>query len=141
MPEIVSPNEGVGDLLGYMLSAAISGVFGLELGLFVNDITPDADTVFADLTEPSWLSYTRFTLDRDQWTTPTVAAGVATSEHGSIPRVWVNDSADTPTVFGVFYLDPTAGVIRFVQRFEPGDVREIAPGGQVTFLPRVTLTS
>lgn len=141
MASIVAPNEGLPDLLRYILKSAISGVFPWKLGLFVNDIEPDQALVFGDLVEPTWFDYSRKTLDRDTWTDPVIVDDHAVSEWGDLPLVWLNGSSGPDTVYGVFYLDETAGVLRLVQRFDPGDVREIGPGGQVSYLPRVTLTT
>lgn len=141
MPSIVAPNEGLPDLLSYMLSATITGVFPLKLGLFINDIDPDQDTVFADLTEPTWPAYARKSLDRALWTAPVIVDDHAESTYTTAPQVWVNDSSDTDTVYGVFFYDDVAGVLRFVQRFDPGDVREFPPGSKVLYLPRLTLTT
>lgn len=141
MAAIVAPNEGLADLLAYMLKSTISGAFPWRLGIFINDVEPDQATVFADLEEPTWSGYVRKVLERAEWSDPAIVDDHAVSEYGDTPQVFLNTSGDTDTVYGVFFLDETAGVLRLIQRFDSGDVREIAPGGQVTYLPRVTLTT
>lgn len=128
-------------MLAYILKKSISGVFGWELGLFVNDLDPDQDTVLADIEEPTWPGYTRFTLARSDWTDPVIDSDHAVSTWKTEPQIWLNDGSDSPTIFGAFMVDPTAGVLRLLQRFDPGDVRVLDPLGVVTYLPRVTLTT
>lgn len=141
MPGAVLPNEGLPALLKYMLQSTISGVLPWELMLFTNDYTPDQGTTLADLTEATFSGYSRETLTRSIWTSPTVIDDHAVSTYGTTPIQWISSGGPTETPYGVGYVDVAAGVLRFVQRFEPADIRAVAPGGVLTFLPRLTLTT
>lgn len=74
--------------------------------LFNDNITPDADTVFADLTEPTWPGYGR--------QTPTWGA-VTTGGDGravvvGVPLVFVRTSTGAPqTAYGWAHIDSSAG--------------------------------
>ena len=72
------------------------------------------------------------------WSTPTVAAHVASSENGTDAVEFMNVSSPTETVYGCAFFDPLFGVLRFVQRFDSGDIRAIAAGESVLVLPRFT---
>jgi hypothetical protein len=142
MPAGLLPSEGIGAQLEYILSAPITGVLSWLLVLFVNDLVPDADTVFADLVEASWPGYSRLQLARDGWTTPTVWGGCATSTWGTEPLVY-NVGPVSPGVinYGAAYFDGTTGLLRWVQRFDDADLFALVPGGQFSLLPTYTLTS
>jgi len=141
MPTVVAPNEGLPALLRYMIRETISGVFPWQLILFTNDIEPDQDTVFGDLVEPTWTGYVRIQMDRAEWTSPVIEDDHAVSTWKTTPSVFVNGGGQTEEVFGYAMLDDVAGVLRFIQRFEPGDIREIEPGAALTILPRLTLST
>lgn len=141
MPPGILPNEGIGAQLEYILKSAISGVLPWELMFFVNDITPTAATVLADLVEASWSGYMRATLDRADWTTPTVDDGCAHSTWGTDAIVWYVTGGPTETNYGYALVDTMAGVIRCIQRFDDEDITPVVIGGQVTLLPEYTLTS
>lgn len=141
MPPGILPNEGIGDQLGYILRADIPGVLPWELLLWVNDLEPDADTVYADLTEASFYGYHRVSLDRDVWTVPSVNDGCATSYAGDVPITWTVESTEPQTIYGVAYLDQSAGVLRYVQRFDDEDIQVTEPGLKLRLLPQYTLTS
>jgi|ERR1700761_331989 len=142
MPGGILPDEGIADQLSYILSSTISGVLPWQLILFTNDLTPDSDTVLADLEEAEWPGYMRKTLTRSDWTTPEVNAGCASSTYGTYPIVWYVGEITTPvTNYGAAFIDQTVGVIRWVQRFDDEDLFEITTGGQYSYLPTYTLTS
>jgi len=141
MPDGVVPDEGLARGLFWTLDNPDTALDAWQLMLFVNDITPDRDTVAADLVEPSWTSYARAALMPGDWSAPTVTAHIAESVNGTDPVEFPNVSSATETVFGCAYFDPLFGVLRFVQRFEPGDIRAIAAGESVFVLPRFTRRS
>lgn len=142
MPAGVLPDEGIGAQLGYILSATITGVVDWQLILFTNDITVDASTVYADLTEATWAGYTRRTLARAMWTAPTVSDGCATSTYTTSPQVYSVGTVDPDTInYGAAYYDPGGGVLRWCQRFDDADLNALTTGGQFQILPTYTLTS
>jgi hypothetical protein len=141
MPAGLLPDEGIGDLLEYILKRSISGVVPWQLIFFVNDITPDNTTVLADLTEATWGGYSRVDLDRDTWTVPDVNPNCAHSTWGVDAIVYFVTSGPLETNYGYAYIDPTEGVIRFIQRFDAPDIAPVEVGGKVTILPAFTLTT
>ncbi len=141
MPQGILPNEGIGAQLGYILSAPIMGVLPWELLLWVNDVVPTADTVWADLVEATFTGYHRVSMSRNTWTTPAVSGGCAVSTLSDVPVVWTNNDTTSPTIYGLAYLDQSSGVLRFVQRFDDGDIRALVPNATLTVLPQYTLCS
>jgi hypothetical protein len=141
MPAGLLPDEGIADQLYYILSAPIAGVLNWQLILWTNDYTPSFDTTFADLTEATWGGYSRMILDRSTWTPPDVNMGCATSTYGTDPISYTVTDGPEETNYGVAYLDPGSGVLRFVQRFDDADISPIEIGGQFSILPQYTLTS
>lgn len=139
MPNLVMPNEGLCDLLDYMLRRAISGVLDLQLVLWLNDIEPDQLTVLGDLLTPVALpGYSPVTLTRSAWTPAAIIDDRAVSTWGTTPILWTI-GAYPQTVYGYAIVDVVLGVIRFVQRFDvPVD---LSLGIILGVLPRVTLTS
>ncbi len=141
MPDGLLPDEGIGDQLEYILKRSISGVLPWQLIFWTNDVQVDSDTVLSDLTEATFDGYSRLTLDRSEWTTPTVHAGCAHSTWGTVPQVWYVTGGPVETIYGYAYVDVGAGVLRFVQRFDGDDIEPITVGGKVLLLPTYTLTS
>lgn len=141
MPAGLLPNEGLADQLEYILKRSISGVLPWELMFWVNDIEVGPATVLADLVEASWEGYVRLTMDRSMWTPPTVSAGCAHSTWGEEAVEWFVLGGPIETLYGLAYVDASMGVLRFVQRFDEDDIREIEIGGKVLVLPEYTLTS
>lgn len=141
MPDGLLPAEGIGQQLECILSRTVSGVPPWGCILWVNDITPTAATVLDDLVEATWSGYSPMTLPRSDWTTPVVTYGCAVSTWGTTPIVWYVTGGPSETVYGYALVDTTAGVIRYVQRFEEADIEPVEVGGRVSLLPRYTLTS
>jgi hypothetical protein len=141
VPDLVLPNEGIGELLTYLLSAPIPGVLPWRCVLFVTDIVPVAGTVAADLEQPTFPGYAPVNLTRSEWSTPIVSDGCARSTWGSSPVQWDNEGSEPVTVYGYALLDMTTGVIRGVQRFDDDDIAALAPGETLQINPLFTLTS
>lgn len=141
MPAGILPDEGIAAQLSYILSATISGVLPWQLVLFVNDITPDYNTVFSDLEEATWPGYSRQTLTRSAWTAPEVFEGCATSTWGTSPIRFYVGAVSHVTNYGAAYYDQSNDVLRWVQRFDDADIAPLQTGGQFQLLPVYTLTS
>lgn len=141
MPSGILPDEGIALQLECILKRTVAGISPWSLILWTNDITPTFATVLADLTEATFLGYTRVTLDRSTWTTPTVHDGCAHSTWGTDAIVWNVTGGPVETLYGYAMIDPTMNVIRFVQRFDAEDIAPIILGGKVLLLPEYTLTS
>ncbi len=141
MPNAIIPDEGLPRGLTWTLDNDDTQLDAWQLMLFVNDFVPDADTVYADLIEPSWTSYARVTLTPGDWSAPVVTDHIATSEWGTDPVEFVNAASATETVYGCAMFDPLFGVLRQVQRFDPGDIRPIAAGQSVFTVPQYSRRS
>lgn len=141
MPAGLLPNEGIADQLEYLLKRSISGVLPWTLVLWINDIVPDADTVYDDLEDATFVGYSAVTMDRDQWTTPTVEDGCAHSTWKDVATVWFVNGGPTQTIYGYAYVDESEEVIRFIQRLDDADIQPVTVGGKVSILPAYTLTS
>lgn len=142
MPSGILPDQGIADQLGYILSASISGVVNWQLILFVNDYVPTTATVLSDLVEATWPGYSRVTLNRSTWNTPTVSAGCATATYGSAPLVFYVGGVGSGVInYGAAYYDPGSAVLRWVQRFDDADLVPLQAGGQFQLPLQYTLTS
>lgn len=141
MPNGILTNVGAPYPLRYWLQQTISGVIDWQMMIWVNDLVPDDDTVYSDLTEATWNGYNRVTLTRSLWTSPVVTDGCAVSTWGTDPYQWyvLGDPLDTP--YGWAMIDPIATEIRWVQRFDDADIAPVELGGKFLLLPRITMTS
>lgn len=136
MPDGVVPNEGLSRGLVWTLVNPDTQLMAWELVLYVNDLTPGADTVFADLVEPSWPEYVRVPLTPADWGVPVLDGDQMVSTWGVNPVEFHNASGATETVYGLGYYDPAFGVLRYAQRFDAGDTRPVAAGESVFVVPR-----
>ncbi len=141
MPDGVLPDEGIGLQLECILSRSVAGISPWQLLFWVNDLVPDADTVYADLIEATWGGYSRVTLTRSSWQTPTVGGGCAHSQYGTEALVWYVTGGPTETNYGYAMIDPTTNKIQFIQRFDDADISPVSIGARVVLLPEYTLTS
>ncbi len=142
MPDGLIPDEGIDNVLMRILDpAGRGGSATWRLVFWVNDITPDNATVLADLVQATWGGYSFVTLMPGVWTDPVVDDGCATSTYGTTALQWNVLNAMGQTNYGYALLDPGAGVIRFIQRFDDADIAPLQTGGNVLLLPRYTLTS
>lgn len=112
-----------------------------SLILWVNDFSPDADTVLANLLEASFGGYHRVLLDPSlfQFTSPD--GGCSHAQWGSTPYAWYVTADPIQTIYGWAVIDPLAGITIRVQRFDPTDILTIVLGSQFLLLPAFTLTS
>lgn len=138
MPVGIIPNEGKNDLLWYQIGASISGVNPWSLRLFVNAITPDKNTVLADLTECALSGYSPIVMTRSGWTTPVLTADHADSTWGTTPQIFIFTSGSA-TIYGAYYTDDDLGVLRFVQLFDTP--YSVVAGGVLSILPDFKYTS
>lgn len=133
---VVAPNEGLPALLDYMLKDDVSGVGPWELILWTNDITPDQDTEYGDLTEATFTGYSSVTVTREDWTAAVIDSDVAVSTWGETPTTWTNTGSEQ-TVYGYAMVTATSPVIRLIERFASPVV--MGTNGILGLLPRVTL--
>lgn len=107
---LVVSDYGLG-VIDSLLAAGYNAI-PVEVGLFVNNITPDRTTIFSDLTEAVWTSYTRFNVD--DWAPAAVAAHLGLLV--ASPKIWTFDgSVSDPSIYGYFVQD-NAGHLLWCQR-------------------------
>lgn len=141
MAAAILPDEGIAEQLAYILSVPIVGVLPWELMLWTNDYEPSTASVLSDLVEATFLGYSRRTLSRDGWTTPSVDVGCCSSTWGIEPQRYTVEQARGETVYGLAYVDVSSGVLRWIQRFEDADINPLQDAQVLQFLPLYTLTS
>jgi hypothetical protein len=129
------------DQLNTILKGAIPGAPNLHLILWKNDLYPDARTVVADLVESTWGGYLPVTLTRSLWSSAVLDGDRAVSTWGLVPITWSATTGPAEVVYGYAMIDQTAGVIRYVQRFDAVDIRLVSPGGIFSLVPRVDLAT
>lgn len=115
MAGIVLPKEGLGVLCGRLLNPAAADPVPWLLLLFSNDVTPDEDTVYADLIESTAAGYSRVTIGPEDWTAPVIVGLDAVSTFGTDPIQW--DITGGPwNVYGWAIVTATSPVILMVER-------------------------
>lgn len=135
---IVLPDEGIADLLSYMLSSTITGVLDWLLILYQDPVDPTYATVMGDLNECTFAGYSRLTLTRSLWQTPTVFEGVATSVWDTSPLGYIN-TGSAQDVAGYAIIRPGTEVIRFVQELDTPVT--LGTGQTLPLWPTITLTT
>lgn len=141
MPQGLIPDEGAQGLFQAMIGSPNPFTLPWTLIFFSNNITPGYATVVADLVEPTWNGYLRKQLDRTAWLFPVPVKGCLTATYGATPITWPVNAASTDLLYGWAIWDQPYGVLRWIQRFEPGDIVPLQVGWNVTLLPTITLTS
>lgn len=137
MPQVF-PNEGLTDLLSYWIGKQSNAFASWQLMLWKNDITPDQDTVYADLTEAAFVGYSRVTINPATWVSPIIDDDKAVTTYGTDPVTW-NVTSGTETIYGYALITPTSPVIRSIERF--ADPVLVGAGGIIGVLPRITFTT
>lgn len=135
---IVLPNEGLPTMLGWMLREDTSALPANTLILFSNDITPDQDTVYGDLTEAAFGGYSSVSIARGTWTAPVVDSDHGLTVYGSTPLTWICTSSPE-TIYGYAVVTPSSPIILWCERFASPIV--LSTGGAIALVPRFTLTT
>lgn len=110
---------------------------GWQLLLWVNDLTPDFDTIIDDLQEADFGGYSRKDIDRALWQAPARVADTVVWTYSDGPFTWTRSGGADQTVYGYAVIDPTAVEIRWVQRLD--SPVPIAVGGILAVQPRFVL--
>ena len=121
------PDEGLSDWITRMQAS------NLSLRLYQNNVTPDRDTVFADLTESSFTGYAAVAIASGDWTNLAIAAHVLRSV--ASPKTFTNSGGAAQDVYGYFVTEPATGRIMAVARFDLAPVSIAALGGTVVVTP------
>lgn len=133
---LVLPNEGLTELLDWMIRIPIAGVPDLVFTLWKNDIEPDQDTTLADLERADFGGFQEMVLSRAGWTTPVIDSGRAVTQWGSEPTRWTLDQ-NPQTVYGWAAYDPDTLALVVAERFDVP--RALNVGDTLGVLPRMTL--
>lgn len=112
---IVIPDEGKLFLLNQLIRQDVTEIFPFVLRLFQNDVTPDADTVRADLTESSFAGYLPVELVRADWTAPLISDDRAESVWGTTP-VAFTPSSGSQFCYGYFVTDIDDNFVLWAER-------------------------
>lgn len=99
----IYPDQGLGEWLKKMTQ-----FHSLSYRLFVNNVTPDKNTILADLTEESTGSYSRVDVAPGDWTSYTVTAHVGTA---FAPPISFTPSGTTWTTYGYYVVDASTGTL------------------------------
>lgn len=141
MPAGILPDEGLDLTLSELLGKAAIPLIPWKLVLWTNDIVPTSTTVFADLIEATFSGYSRANLDRADWVVPLAVAGCCHATFGASPIAYTVSGGPFETILGCAYFDSLNGVLRFVQRYDPGDIKTVELGSIYKVPPTFTLTS
>lgn len=140
MPTVYAiPDEGLSHLLDWMIRDPITPDHTLELRIFANNITPSRTSVLASFTEATFAGYSRRTLTRAGWTPAEVEDDHVARSHRAAGGQTYLVTGDFQTVYGIYLVEPSLGVVIAAQRFlEPIDT---AVTQTFTLDPIVTLRS
>jgi len=123
---LIFPDEGLVTQLGRIL------VLDVLYHLFTNNVTPDRDTVLADLTDATWTGYAPITQTFTDYTITGVAghAGYAIAA----PISFSNGSGSPVTTYGYYVTDSGETVLLAAARFD-GAPLTIAAAGTLPVVP------
>lgn len=135
---VVLPNEGLPTLLSYWIRRMSNAASNWKLILFKNNLTPDQDTVYADIVLADFVGYSPVDMDPTLWTSPVIDMDAAVSTWGTTPTLWT-DTSGSQTIYGYALVTPSSPVIMVIEAF--GTPIPIAPSGIIGVLPRLTFTT
>lgn len=132
------PDDAALYLLDVLLRRELVSDPGWLVALWEGSTVPDADTVWADLTECSWGGYSRRSIDRTVWQVPALLGGVPTCVYGTARMEWV-PTDDGSEVAGWAIIDPVGPRLVAAQR---SDVTLLALAGEEVWVwPRLALST
>jgi hypothetical protein len=108
--EAVYPDEGLVELIDRMTNTT------MHVHLFTNDLTPDEDTVLADMTEAAWTGYAAQDVDPGDWT----LKGVANHQGYALanPVEFDNGSGVDQDAYGYYITDSGDSMLLQAVRFD-----------------------
>lgn len=111
---LITPSASEKTLMEYTLGVVAPN--NQELFLYVNDITPDDDTVNATLTEMSTLGYAAIALVKANWNVVAGASGQpCTASYAT--QTWTFAAGGAVTVYGYGVRDVTTKKLAWAERF------------------------
>jgi hypothetical protein len=135
---LVLPDQGLPDLLDWMIRHTGGDPPDLVFTLWTNNITPDQATVLTDLTRASFPGFFEVNLTRSGWTAPAIASDHAVSTWGTVPTSWTL-ATGTVTIYGWAAYNFAAARLVIVERFDTP--RVLNAGDTIGVLPQFTLTT
>lgn len=132
---LVLPNQGLPDLLDWMIRHTGGDPPDLVFTLWTNDITPTQATVFTDLTRASFTGFTERVMTRSGWTAPVVSSNAARSTWGTVPTNWTLTALPV-TIYGWAAYNPGPLRLVIVERFDTP--RALGVGETIGVLPQFT---
>ena len=116
---IVIPSASAKTLLEFALGDVTPG--NQEYRLFVNNYTPDDDSVAASFTEMSTLGYALKELTKTDWTATAGASGQpATAVQAQ--QTWTFEAGTPVSVYGYYVTDKTTGKLLWAEKFASAKV-------------------
>jgi hypothetical protein len=111
---LVTPSASEKSLIEFTLGVVAPN--DQTLFLYVNDITPDDDTVTATLTEMSTLGYASKNLVKGNWVVTQGASGQPASA-AYATQTWTFAAGGAVTVYGYGVKDSVSGKLLWAERF------------------------
>ncbi len=135
---LVLPDQGLPDLLDWMIRRTGGDPPDLVFTLWTNDITPTQATVFTDLTRASFTGFFEMVMTRAGWTAPAIVSDQAVSTWKTAPTNWTLTALPV-TVYGWAAYNPGTLKLVIVERFDTP--RALAIGDTIGVLPQMTLST
>lgn len=130
--DMVIPNEGKQFWLNRALQNGSALNSNLQIHLFINDLTPDDNSVFASFDPATFDGSISQNLSNGNWSGATIDADVAESTHTPAPS-WTNTGATTETAYGWYAFPEGDSICVAAQRFDtphvmsPGEIETLTP--------------
>ncbi len=129
---IIVPDEGELLLIQYLVNKLTPD--DPILHLFSNNPTVDEDIVIGDLTESTEAGYAPITLTGSSWTA-TQLSGITTAAFAEQTFTLT----ETATVYGYYISNNASDKLLWLQKFDGGPFVLPSIGGQIAFIPKITL--
>jgi len=125
----IVPNQGLTRALYRILVNEDTLMTPWQMLLFVNDVTPDEDTVEADLVEADFAGYARIT---PAWDTIIPDAFGRATSLDALHTFTCTGGGVTNSIYGIYFYDDTASLLQFVYRF-PAPISMALAGDTIPF--------
>jgi hypothetical protein len=135
---LVVPDDGETWLLRLLLQDATYVATPFHLHLYVNDYSPDRESVLDDFEEADFDNYYVAELARSEWQTPVSVDGVAVSLYGTGYIQWTTDGIDY-SIVGYYVTDASDSVVLWAERWPVVFVLSVT--GPLLFQPLMRLHS
>lgn len=106
------------------------------LKLFVNDVTPDGDSVVGTFTEASGGGYAAKSLTGTSWTVTTNVSDQAEAAYAAQTFTFTGPLTTNTTIYGYYVIQASSGLLLWAQRFANSFV-PAENGDAFTFTPKI----